>query len=186
MATVNLFPNQKNFNSPQSLITNAANMVFNQPPPQNSTFSLTNNPNHTPSFGNIDDCFASQAQVQANNFNYHPNNYPQQPFNNSGLPNTTGFLNNNMNQSNLAPTSFATNPGPKGFALGPERLQTNNFPGVSNNFVGSPNNEQVNSFHSYTPAQKFVPLRSKNPKIDGKHLVKSITLAEGHVNMCLK
>ena len=119
MGTVNLFPNQKNFNSPQSLITNAANMVFNQPPPQNSTFSLTNNLNHTPSFGNIDDCFASQAQAQTNNFNYHPNNYPQQPFHNSGLPNTTGFLNNNMNQSNLAPTSFATNPGPKGFALGP-------------------------------------------------------------------
>lgn len=87
MATLGFAKN--NPNNPQALITNAANMVFTQPAPQNN-FAFGQNTPQVPSFGNIDD-FSNQN----NNFNYSYNNQ-QKPF--VGAP--TGFQAAGMGQPN--------------------------------------------------------------------------------------
>lgn len=155
---------KNNLNNPQTLITNAANMVFTQPAPQNN-FSFSQNTPQVPSFGNIDD-FSNQN----NNFNYSYNNQ-QKPF--GGAP-TAVFQPAGMGQPNQAyqSNSFTGNTT-SNFGFAQNQHSNNNF-ASGNGFLGS------------KPEQPMKPFKSKNPKLDNKHLVKCITMADANSNMCIK
>lgn len=114
------------------------------------------------------------------------NNNQGMPFANSGQSNNNTLFNPNKGGLFGAPQnpaqsgfSFGTNSGNAGFSnqtaptFGTNTSNQNSF---GNTSWGVPTGN--------TQAPKFTPLKPKNPKIDGKHMIKCITLLDENMNFC--
>lgn len=196
----NVFPNQNL--TPTGLITNAANSIFTAMPIQNkptSAFDIMNSNNPNANFNQSS--FSTQSRFPNNTMQFG-----NQMNNNLGgniMGNTQGFNNNQNNMfGNNTNNNFGTNTfnTPSFNTNANANTQFNNTPNFSNNTNNSFNNinptnsfnAAANSFNNATfgtnfnatsfnsPVKQnyvaFTPQKSKNPKIDGKHLIKSIAV----------
>jgi hypothetical protein len=157
--------------NPANIIKNAANSIFNANPQFNSTFSPNSNQNNstfTANHNSQSPIFGIQQNGHMNNNNFST----QAPMSNFTVnTGSSSIFGNNFNNQNGFPNTQLNN-------------NTNsNFAGVNNSFL-QPSQPFSNtpafsggafSNNSFAlPVKKFEAQKSKNSKIDGKHLIKTI------------